>query len=274
MNDEKYHPTDIELNAYVDGELDARTRAQIAIAVANDPALARRVAELSNVKADTAEAFEGVLFRLPDDFDIDMAAKPRSSNRTHWICVAAAVVAAIGGLGVCVLIQEVPTAKTSWRLAADKLHRNWEKKSASTIRGRFDPRWIEADVQAPDLSGAELTLTAIDHVKLGPVEALRFGYIGDDGCKLSLFVLGDDVPPRQPKFAWPGEMKSAEWVANRRRFVVLSHDKGAHHFDRVSRILEAWSPRAGGERRRRQAATGGGPQGIASLPRVISHKKN
>ena len=54
---------DETLMAYVDGELDAKLRAEIAAAVENDPALARRVEQHRALRARVAGAFAKVLER-------------------------------------------------------------------------------------------------------------------------------------------------------------------------------------------------------------------
>jgi hypothetical protein len=58
---------DETLMAYVDGEVDAKLRADIDAAIANDPALARRVEQQRAVRAKVAGAFAKVLDQpLPD----------------------------------------------------------------------------------------------------------------------------------------------------------------------------------------------------------------
>jgi hypothetical protein len=58
---------DETLMAYVDGEVDAKVRADIDAAIANDPALARRVEQQRAVRAKVAGAFAKVLEQpLPD----------------------------------------------------------------------------------------------------------------------------------------------------------------------------------------------------------------
>src|SRR5690349_22971328 len=58
---------DETLMAYVDGEVDAKLRTDIDAAIANDPALARRVEHQRAVRAKVAGAFAKVLDQpLPD----------------------------------------------------------------------------------------------------------------------------------------------------------------------------------------------------------------
>jgi hypothetical protein len=59
--------TDDLLMAYADGELDEKTRAQVALAVAQDPSLAERVQQHQQLRAQLGDAFAPVLDeRIPD----------------------------------------------------------------------------------------------------------------------------------------------------------------------------------------------------------------
>ena len=53
------------LVAYVDGELDAAATAEVAKAVAEDPALAREVAALSRLRSRVAESVEAPPISVP-----------------------------------------------------------------------------------------------------------------------------------------------------------------------------------------------------------------
>ena len=58
----KIYPDWKELNAYVDGELDAHDSARVARSVAIDPALADQVAILTRVKAAVADIADGIRY--------------------------------------------------------------------------------------------------------------------------------------------------------------------------------------------------------------------
>ena len=70
------------LMAYVDGELDAKLREEIAVAVENDPALARRVEQQRVLREKVAGAFAKVLDDpVPDRLHARRADEP-------WQCAA------------------------------------------------------------------------------------------------------------------------------------------------------------------------------------------
>lgn len=238
-----YQPSDNELNAYVDGELDAATRAQVADAIAADHRLAQHVARLTALKAALPDAMPA----LPA-FDLDARAAPANDNRAVLgRCAAvAALVFAVAALGNWVAYQTWwgSTPVMSWRAAADVQHRNWAEKTRSDATAALMP--VAADgggVAIPDLSSAQLTLTAFGHVKLGEFEAFRLGYSGTRGCRISLFVLDRDTPAVRAGFAWSRGTEFSEWLAGERRYVLLSIGMDRRRFEHLAAQLEAFTQR-------------------------------
>ena len=93
----------------------------------------------------------------------------------------------------------------------------------------------------PDLSAAQLTLTAFDRVKLGNFEAIRLGYSGTRGCRISLYVLDRDTPSARPEFAWSQGTEFSEWLSDERRYVLLSIGMDRRRFKHLAAKLEAFS---------------------------------
>ncbi|MGI9522327.1 MAG: anti-sigma factor family protein [Hyphomicrobiaceae bacterium] len=235
-----YNPSDNELNAYVDGELDAVTRAQIAHAIAADPQIAQKVARLTALKATLPDAMPA----LPE-ISLNARLAPANHNgpfgRSMALIASILVAIAIGSWTVY-QSWRTPAPVVSWRMAADEQHRIWTQKSKSHTMGTLQPAAVSADgAPIPDLSSAQLTLNAFDRIKLGSFEAFRLGYSGTRGCRLSLFLLNDDAPSPQSGFAWSRGTESAEWHAGERRYVLLSIGMDVARFKHLAEKLEAFT---------------------------------
>ncbi len=103
------------LNAYVDGELDTAAAAEVARAVAEDPALAREVAALSRLRSAVAESIEAPPLSVP--------APPSTSGRGMAIAASIAFVVFIAGsVLVSTLDRDVGA---DWLAEAWQIHRGW-----------------------------------------------------------------------------------------------------------------------------------------------------
>src|SRR3954453_4874777 len=95
--------TDADVNAYVDGQLAPSRAPAMEEALARDPALAARVAELRKQNAALRDAFDPWLSEAPPERLVAATAQPRGARRgmPGWIGSAVAVAASlIVGLGV------------------------------------------------------------------------------------------------------------------------------------------------------------------------------
>ena len=111
----KKYPDWEELNAYVDGEIDAHDSARVARSVATDPALAEQVAILTRLKAAVTESLEPV--DLPP-------VKPKRHLRWYGAAAAAVVLMVAAGVGAYVatsprqgdagLLQRAAAAHRTW----------------------------------------------------------------------------------------------------------------------------------------------------------------
>lgn len=235
-----YNPSDNELNAYVDGELDATARARVADAIAADQQLAQRVARLTALKATLPDS-------IPDlpDIDLDMRTGPANDNyafRRHFAVVASLLLVVAIGTWTAYQMSHMPAQAMSWRSAADMQHRDWAQKTQTDAAGTLLPTAVSAGgAPIPDLSAAQLTLTAFDRVKLGTFEAFRLGYSGTRGCRLSLFILDRDAPSARPGFTWSRGTEFSEWLAGERRYVLLSIGMDRKRFNHLAAKLEAFT---------------------------------
>lgn len=186
------------LNAYVDGELSAAEAAGVARALADDRALANRVAGLARLKATVQDMVQG----MGEAADITLPA-PR---RRHWrpAAIAASLALALAiGLAASFMPGQGPD-RPAWVVQARAGHEAWnmdeDRPGAVPVTGgvvlaalgQLGPDgYLKAYL--PDLSAARLTLTHLATVSLldGRGEALHAGYRGTRGCKVSLLILAD-----------------------------------------------------------------------------------
>ncbi len=181
------------LNAYVDGELSTAEAAEVARAFADDRALADQVASLTRLKATVQATVQGTA---------EIALPP--PRRRHWgpAALAASLALALGLAASFVPWQG--SDRPAWVVQARASHEAWnmdeDRPGAAPVAGgvvlaalgQLGPGgYLKAYL--PDLSAARLTLTHLETVSLldGRGEALRAGYRGTRGCKVSLLILAD-----------------------------------------------------------------------------------
>ena len=186
------------LNAYVDGELSAAEAAEVARALANDRALADRVASLTRLKAKVQDM--GTVQSRGEAAEIALP----TPRRRHWRPAALAASLALA-LGLAAsLVPWQGSDRPAWVVQARAGHEAWnmdeDRPGAAPVAGgvvlaalgQLGPDgYLKAYL--PDLSAARLTLTRLEIVSLldGRGEALHAGYRGTRGCKVSLLILAD-----------------------------------------------------------------------------------
>ena len=232
----KKHPDWKELNAYVDGELDAHDSARVARSVATDPALADQVAILTRVKAAVAEGVEPV--DLP-------AVKPK--RRLRWYGAAAAVVLMVAA-GVGTYVASWPRQGDAGVLQrAAAAHRTWvERDEADDVREvgagvllsslhRLGP-----EAHVPDLSASRLTISMITMVPASGADgpALHIGYTGTRGCHVSLWIspAGGNLGPRLVERR-AGPLRSFVWRAGSLAYVLINSGMDEGRFSLIARTV-------------------------------------
>lgn len=181
------------LNAYVDGELEPAHAADIAERIALDPALARRAAALTGMKAALADTPDTPVF----DFD-PPATESRRQRRWMAIAASAAFILAASAFWATQFDRATP----AWLTAAAAAH-----ASLATQQTDTSPQAEQVAAMAgfqpyiPDLAAAKLNLDmaapfAID----GPPDGLILQYTGTRGCRVTYvafpgegFALGENL---------------------------------------------------------------------------------
>ena len=214
------------LNAYVDGELSAREKAAVAEDIAGDPSLARAVALLQGVKAELSE-FPG---KAP--------ARQRRGGRfslpfVPWLSAACLALLIAGG---AILASQLTTPETSPLLAQ---HQEW----ADTARPGGAPTpytGVAKAFFAPQLPSLEPFGLRLDRAGLVSLadgeEALHAGYVGQRGCRISLFLLPPDSA--SDSLALPTEILQASGQAGSWRYRLLAQDMDSARFALIAAALD------------------------------------
>lgn len=179
------------LNAYVDGELDPRSRAEIAAAVAARPDLAAQVAMLTRLKAATDETLEAVAWD-------DVVPKRASLWRERpWRRMAAAAVL-LGAIAIAAAAIDWrgEDNRVAWLMPPIAAHDAWVASGApgladggaGAILVGFAA--LGADVEIPDLSAGRLTISGVNLVvaERDRPPAVHVAYSGTRGCRVTLWI--------------------------------------------------------------------------------------
>ena len=201
-------PSWVELNAYVDGELDAGRAESVARAVACDAEVAAQVAALRRLKTVAGRAVEQTPPAAP--------APPRrpAVRRLAVLRLGVAACLAVLLLSAGLLLAERMIGPGRASLVA----RGWaghEAWLAGGAGGGVEPSFLLTalaglgpQARVPQLDAAKLRL---DHVAVLPGSGagsgedgalLHLGYRGLRGCRLSLFIFAAEG-------GWPGDYASA-----------------------------------------------------------------
>jgi hypothetical protein len=175
------------LNAYVDGELPPADAAAIAEAIARDRALAARAALLTSLKATVGECHETINVKQA------LTRYHRGRRRLAW---AAALL--IGAFLISLfMIVDSRSPGGSSLLAARAVHEQWVKAGpgipspSAGERLKTSLRELGLDAYVPDLSAAKLRFAYLRRVPMTTGKGLHIGYLGSNGCMVSLVVAPD-----------------------------------------------------------------------------------
>ncbi len=214
------------LNTYVDGELDAAATAEVARAVAENPALAREVAALSRLRSAVAESVEAPPMSVP--------APPSTTGRRT--AIAAGIAFALFAAGSVLVFNLDRDVGADWLARAWQIHRGWsiEGVTAQPRSPSLLVRYAEAvpGAYVPDLSASRLSLV---HATVAPFSGQRrglvAGYRGTRGCKISLLVfrsldaLGEALSPFRD-----GKNEAYGWRAGPLGYIIMSDGMDSGRF--------------------------------------------
>ena len=179
-----------DLNAYVDGELSPPDRAEVAAALAARPALARRVAVLTKLKATAGEGTEAA---AADDF---LPPRGPAWRGRSWSRIAVGLVAALAIAASAVLIPWRAGDGDAWLTAPLAVHDAWvasgeaglpESGAGAVLVGLAN---LGSGAEIPDLTAAKLTITGVRFLPATDERspALHVAYGGTRGCRVTLWI--------------------------------------------------------------------------------------
>ena len=210
--------TDADVNAYVDGQLAASRLPAVEDALARDPALAARVADLRKQNAELRDAFDPWLSEAPPARLVAATeGKPAATHRMpHWL---GAVVAAAASLVIGVLagwygreinLQREGTPTTFTRQAAlvhalyaGDVNRPVEIWAAEEKRlVNWLSKRLGFAVRAPDLNSLGFSLVGGRLVAGNENPTALFVYENPDKQRLTLQVRKPTVPGHEVAFRY------------------------------------------------------------------------
>ncbi|RKQ72566.1 anti-sigma factor family protein [Oceanibaculum indicum] len=184
------------LNAYVDGELDAASRADMAGRIAADPGFAATVAEISRLKAGVRAALQpDAVLPAASLRRLDGAINQRRRlNRVRAIAAVAAMLVLVLG-GAFLLGERAGNDQVAgWVEEATELHLAWVngEKDVNFLLDANDTMVNRSGVWTPipDLHAARLSLARVVVSPSGSKAGLFAGYRGTRGCQVGLWIGG------------------------------------------------------------------------------------
>lgn len=225
--------SDYRLNAFVDGELPAADAALVAEAVAADPALARRVLRLHQMKG--ALAGLGEERALPPMPPVPPVPTPGRVRRGRLPALSAA--AALVALALLMLASAPVSAPSEAAPEPPRLvqHDRWLAVSPADALALDLPdawQWM-----APIMQASRLQL-----VHLARLEAeTHFGFKGPNACRVSLFVTQSDAPAQALSLTLSDAVQQAHWQVHGLTFQMVARDMAPARFATVATGLHEGS---------------------------------
>lgn len=212
--------TDADVNAYVDGQLAPVRVPAIEEAIARDPALAARVAELRRQNAALRDAFDPWLAEAPPERLVAATAfDPARRRSPRWLGAAVAAAASlVVGLGIgwygrdATLQREgMPTSFTRQAALVHALYASdanrpveiWAAEEQRLVR--WLSRRLGFQVRAPDLNSLGFALVGGRLVAGNENPTALFVYENTDKQRLTLQVRKPTVPQHETAFRYAVE---------------------------------------------------------------------
>lgn len=218
--------SDLVLNAFVDGELPPVEAARIADVIAKEPAVARRVAHLHQMKA--------ALSAMSDDLVLPEPPLPRhETQRRFW--GAGALVAGCALLLAMLWSAPVsaPTAQDS-KMSLMAQHDQWVSMGVERADFDFPVRfeWLGPLMHA---GGLQLVYHSQSE------ETQHFGFKGANACRLSLFVSNTQAPASPLQLSLTERVQHAQWHIGTYAFEMIARDMAPARFATVATSLHRGS---------------------------------
>lgn len=220
------------LNAYVDGELDPASAANVAAILVADRSLAARIATLARLKASAAEL-------CGQEQSPPALVENRPTQKSIFAVVAAAILLLVAASVAS--LHLFPRSQVSWLDEALAAERTWMSSAARTSAAFQDNLAISANVAGRplDLSDAGLKIvyaTAIDDTH-GHHGAF-LGYRGPHGCRVGLWAGGSQRElGSRPQVLDRGDVQIRAWQNKAGGYALLSRGMDPARLDRLAEIV-------------------------------------
>lgn len=230
-----------KLSAYVDGELDAAEAACLAMLAARDPSVAQAIARLQSLRAAIADSVAAPA-QLPVP-DMPRPFSPRWLPDLKRLAAAASLALALLAGGYWFIDRARAPRAVTELAAAVAIHDRWLEAAVPPLRSK------PASVAPADrlLAATGLRMVLKDRVELEDgTQAVHSRFVGERGCRLSLFVLAA-APATDPTttaldIRQEGSLHVARWQAASAAFIVVARDMDPIRFAIIAGSLRALGP--------------------------------
>lgn len=213
------------LSSYVDGELEPVEASRIARLIATDEAFARDAAQLAAMKAAVAAlAPEMVVVMVPQRRRFTLLGYALAA------CLGAAVVATVPvGLQSNIAGDDGPLHQTA------ALHSSWLTSEPLVADHHLE---AASDPFATKLVTAGLSLAYLrPELLIDGRTASHAGFIGRQGCRLSLFRIADDTQPRSLDLTISNGLAQASWSDGETQTIIVARGMPEARFVGIVALL-------------------------------------
>lgn len=258
-----------QLNAYVDGELPPATASQIATAAAEDPDLAQAIFTLSELKAASHRALEFDNDDAPAIPHLPAGGRPGGPG-WKWPCALAAslLVMALASGAVWYGLQG-QNGPDNWMTVAQEQHQEWidgDSEAQTSDQSVQDSMKASDDLvevfvdgtigYAPSLALAGMRITRFSSQRDGRDEYFFVGYLGQNGCQLSLTITkAPESQQLELSLEWQEDNRAlASWRVGDTAYAAVSQGMDKQRFRRLTAHLENTTREAGAQQRETRMA--------------------
>ena len=228
-----------DLNAYVDGELDARKAADVALAAGMTPDTADHIALLYHLKGGSHAAFPQAPADLKSVLPPEQPARARAA--IAGLCLALVSAAMLVTLQLWPLTEI--TAGRELFASALQIHRQWLADDVS--KTREEPHVTLAALTrfgqlpvVPDLESTGLNVALVSVADVGNGRILQVGYRGHHGCHLSLFVFTGGLLPHVDTTGLATGERASAWQTGDLGYLLLAKGMDVARFDLIAEEVE------------------------------------
>lgn len=216
-----------KLSAYVDGELDPHTAAEVAEHIARDPEAATIVAKLTSIKSSVKSSYHDE--RLSESLLADAAGSKLKLG------LVAATLLAVALCSIWIFSNQLQPGRNDVLTMALDHYDSWRQVEKTELR----PASLSALVSIPDLSPAGLKISSVDTpIHLGNSPASHLTYLGSRGCRLSLFVFEGKLGDKAITSLVQGNVLADFWTTEYSSYLLLSRKMNAQRFAVLAEFIK------------------------------------